>query len=195
MAKKSWPARLALTEQTSRRPRLHNAARDEPQTVVQPTPPQASTSPVELSAPQAPTTSVCAIPVTEPTVPKGNLTFVSLNSNHTILPLTVGSTQFSLKYYVGPSTRDKMISGKYINFGTLLIRNSSKFHVSSILAICASGQLIDQHQHKFQNIDRLTDAFIIFMKIHYFLKCMHDIRLGSQKSRSRLIYDEQYIYI
>lgn len=106
---KSWPARPALTERTSKRPRLHTAAMDEPQTVVQPTSPQVSTSPVELSAPQSPTTSVCAIPVTEPTVPKGNLTLVSLNSNHTILTLTVGSSQFPLKYYVGPSTRDKMI--------------------------------------------------------------------------------------
>lgn len=150
---KSWPARPALTERTSKRPRLHTAAMDEPQTVVQPTPPQVSTSPVELSAPQSPTTSVCAIPVvTEPTMPKGNLTLVSLNSNHTILTLTVGSSQFPLKYYVGPSTRDKMISGKYINFGTLLVRNPNKFNVSSILAIYASGQLIDQpkHQHKFQ---------------------------------------------
>lgn len=114
--------------------------------------PQVSTSTVELSAPQSPTTSVCAIPVTEPTLPKGNLTLVSLNSNHTILTLTVGSSQFPLKYYVGPSTRDKMISGKYINFGTLLIRNTNKFYISSILAIYASGQLIDQpkHQHKFQ---------------------------------------------
>lgn len=141
---KSWPARPALTEQTSRRPRLHTAARDKPQTVVQPTPPHASTSSVELSAPQSPTTSVCAIPVTEPTVPKCNLTLVSLNSNHTILILTMGSLQFQLKYYVGPSTRDKMISDKYGNFGTLLVRNPNKFHVFSILPIYASGQLIDQ---------------------------------------------------
>lgn len=76
---KSWPARPALTERSSRRPQLHTAARDETQTVVQPTPPQASTSPVELSAPQSPTTSVSAIQVTEPTVPEGNLTLVSLN--------------------------------------------------------------------------------------------------------------------
>lgn len=76
---KSWPSRPALTERSSRRPQLHTAARDETQTVVQPTPPQASTSPVELSAPQSPTTSVSAIQVTEPTVPEGNLTLVSLN--------------------------------------------------------------------------------------------------------------------
>lgn len=88
---KSWPARPALTERTSKRPRLHTAAMDEPQTVVQPTPPQVSTSPVELSAPQSPTTSVCAIPVTEPTVPKGNFTLVSLNSNHTCGVFTVSA--------------------------------------------------------------------------------------------------------
>lgn len=76
---KSWPASPALTERSSRQPQLHTAARDEPQTVVQPTPPQAFTSPVELSAPQSPTTSVSAMQVTEPTVPKGNLTLVSLN--------------------------------------------------------------------------------------------------------------------
>lgn len=191
---KLWPARQALTERTSRRARLHTAGRDEPQTVVQPTPPQASTSPVELSVPQSPTTSVCAIPVTEPNVQKGNLTLVSLNSNHTILTLIVGSSQFPLKYNVGTSTRDKMISGKYINFGTLLVRNPNKFHVSSIPA---SGQLIYQpkHQHKFQNIDRWTDAFIIFMKIQHFLKYMHDIRLGSQISQGWLIYDEHYLCI
>lgn len=102
-------------ERTSRRPRLHGAARDEPQPIVQPTHPHTFTSPVELSAPQAPTTSVCSMPVTEPTVPTGNLTLVPLNTNHTILPLPVGSTQFSLGYYVDPSTRDKIISGKYIN--------------------------------------------------------------------------------
>lgn len=108
-------------------------------TVVQPTPPEASTSPVELSTPRAPTTSVCAIPITEPNVPKGDLSLVSLNLNHTILPLTVGSTQFSLKYYVSLSTEDKMIFGKYIHFGTLLVRNPNKFHVSSILAIYKSA--------------------------------------------------------
>lgn len=69
---KSRPARPAPTERTSRRPRLHAAARDDPQTVVQT--PQALTSPVE----QAPTTSVCTIPVTEPPVPTGNLTLVPL---------------------------------------------------------------------------------------------------------------------
>lgn len=194
---KSLPARPTLTEQTSRRPRLHIAARDEPQTVVQPTSPQASTSLVELSAPRSPTTSVCAIPVTEQTVPKGNLTLVSLNSNGIILTLSVGSSQFPLKYYVGPSTKDKMISGKYIKCGTLLVRNPNKFQVSSILAIYASGQLIDQpkHQHKFQNIDHWTDAFIIFMKIQHFLKYMHGIRLGSQISQGWLINDEQNLCI
>uniref|UniRef100_A0A8W8HZ60 Uncharacterized protein n=1 Tax=Magallana gigas TaxID=29159 RepID=A0A8W8HZ60_MAGGI len=108
---KSRPARPAPTERTSRRPRLHAAARDEPQSVVQAATPQARSSPVEQSAPQAPTTSVCTIPVTEPPVPTGNLTLVPLDSNHTILPLPVGSTQFSLGYYVDPSTRDKIISG------------------------------------------------------------------------------------
>lgn len=63
---KSRPARPVPTEHTSRRPRLHAAARDEPQTVVQAATPQALSSPVEQSAPQAPTTSVCTIPVTEP---------------------------------------------------------------------------------------------------------------------------------
>nr|XP_034307881.1 uncharacterized protein LOC117683135 [Crassostrea gigas] len=108
---KSRPARPAPTERTSRRPRLHTAARNEPQSVVQAATPQARSSPVEQSAPQAPTTSVCTIPVTEPPVPTANLTLVPLDSNHTILPLPVGSTQFSLGYYVDPSTRDKIISG------------------------------------------------------------------------------------
>nr|XP_034318613.1 uncharacterized protein LOC117686875 [Crassostrea gigas] len=66
---KSRPARPAPTERTSRRPRLHAAARDEPQSVVQAATPQARSSPVEQSAPQATTTSVCTIPVTEPPVP------------------------------------------------------------------------------------------------------------------------------
>lgn len=146
---KSRPARPAPTERTSRRPRLHAAARDEPQSVVQAATPQALSSPVEQSAPQAPTTSVCTIPVTEPPVPTGNLTLVPLDS-HTILPLSVGSTQFSLGYYVDPSTRDKIISGKYINLGTLLVRDPNKSHLSSTLAIDATGQLIAQpkSQHK-----------------------------------------------
>lgn len=200
---KSRPARPAPTERTSRRPRLHAAARDEPQSVVQAATPQALSSPVEQSAPQAPTTSVCTIPVTEPPVPTGNLTLVPLDSNHTILPLPVGSTQFSLGYYVDPSTRDKIISGKYINLGTLLVRDPNQSHVSSTLAIDATGQLIAQPKshHKIQNIDRWTDAFIIFMsiytaahpeKIQQFLKYMHDIRLGSQRSQGWLTYDEQY---
>uniref|UniRef100_A0A8W8M4Z2 Tyr recombinase domain-containing protein n=1 Tax=Magallana gigas TaxID=29159 RepID=A0A8W8M4Z2_MAGGI len=104
-------SRPAPTERTSRRPRLHAAARDEPQSVVQAATPQALSSPVEQSAPQAPTTSVCTIPFTEPPVPTGKLTLVPLDSNHTILPLPVGSTQFSLGYYVDPSTRDNIISG------------------------------------------------------------------------------------
>uniref|UniRef100_A0A8W8HS92 C3H1-type domain-containing protein n=1 Tax=Magallana gigas TaxID=29159 RepID=A0A8W8HS92_MAGGI len=112
-------SRPAPTERTSRRPRLHSAARDEPQTVVQAATPLALTSPVEQSEPQAPTTSVCTVLVTEPTVPTGNLPLVPLDSNHTILPLPVGSTHFSLGYYVDPSTRDKIISGSQRSQGWL----------------------------------------------------------------------------
>nr|XP_034323761.1 uncharacterized protein LOC117688914 isoform X5 [Crassostrea gigas] len=75
---KSRPARPAPTERTSRRPRLHAAARDEPQSVVQAATPQARSSPVEQSAPQAPTTSVCTIPVTEPPVPTGEIPSLDL---------------------------------------------------------------------------------------------------------------------
>lgn len=87
-------SRPAPTERTSKRPRPHAAARDEPQPIVQPIPRQAFTSPVGQSAPLAPTTSVCTIPVTEPTVSTGNLTLVPLDSNHTILPLSVGLQNF-----------------------------------------------------------------------------------------------------
>uniref|UniRef100_A0A8W8JXC5 CUB domain-containing protein n=1 Tax=Magallana gigas TaxID=29159 RepID=A0A8W8JXC5_MAGGI len=82
----------SLTERSSRQPQLHTAARDEPQTVVQPTPPQASTSPVELSAPQSPTTSVSAMQVTEPTVPKAQMTTHKLN---TLLSTTDNSRKAS----------------------------------------------------------------------------------------------------
>lgn len=57
-------------------------------------------------------------------------------------------------------------------------------------------------QYLFQYIDRWTDAFIISMSTYtaahkkknlfQFLKYMHDIRLGSQRSQGRLTYDEQY---
>ncbi|XP_062567406.1 uncharacterized protein LOC134278511 [Saccostrea cucullata] len=126
-----------------------------------------------------------------------------INSFEAPIPRAIGSTQFSLGYYVEASIRQKIISGKFVNLATLLVRDPNKTQVSSTLAIDPNGQLIAQpkQMYKIQTIDRWTDAFIIYMsiytaahpeKVQQFLKYMHDIRLGAQRSQGWLTYDEQY---
>ena len=120
-----------------------------------------------------------------------------------IMPMSIGSTQFSLGYYVDSNTRDKIIAGKFINLGSLLVRDPNPTQNLSTLSIDTNGQLVTQPKPhpKITNIDKWTDAFVIFMsiytgahpeKVQSFLKYMHDIRLGAQRSLGWHTYDEQF---
>ncbi|CAG2240258.1 unnamed protein product [Mytilus edulis] len=144
----------------------------------------------------------------QPTV--DNTQFVSQTGNVTIndyvqVPNRIESVHENLGINVTQSIKEKILKGEFIDLACLL-KNSVNTGSDKQKLTWAQGEFILQpisQQSKITNIEKWTDAFIIFIYIYCavhvnrfkeLLKYMHTIRLGAQRNQGMgwKNYDEQY---
>ena len=92
---------------------------------------------------------------------------VSLLQTPPSLPIIANCTQLLLDYHVDKATRQKIVSGKYVHLGALLVRDPTKSQAST-LSLDTQGQLVAQPKSvaKIASIDNWTEAFLIFSSIY-----------------------------
>lgn len=122
-------------------------------------------------------------------------------------PVMLTSVASELGVTVQSSIRDKIISCKYVELGTLLITEAQCPETSNQLVMSDDGSVVVKPKEaaakKIVNIENWTDAFIIFTSVYLsahphraqeLLKYMHSIRLGYSRHGGMgwKIYDEQF---
>ena len=122
---------------------------------------------------------------------------------HQPTPPVLNSIMFPIGHHVDQLTKQKIISGQFVNLSVLLVRDPTNAQPTSTLTIDPQGNIVTQPKQpsKIRSIDRWTDAFLIYCSIYttvhphrmqQLLKYMHDIRLGAQKSNGWATYDQQF---
>ncbi|CAG2245488.1 unnamed protein product [Mytilus edulis] len=131
----------------------------------------------------------------------GNVT----NNDYVQIPNRIESVHENLGINVTQSIKEKILKGEFIDLACLL-NNSVNTGSDKQKLTWAQGEFILQpisQQSKITNIEKWTDAFIIFIYIYCavhvnrfkeLLKYMHTIRLGAQRNQGMgwKNYDEQY---
>ncbi|VDI62541.1 Hypothetical predicted protein [Mytilus galloprovincialis] len=131
----------------------------------------------------------------------GNVT----NNDYVQIPNRIESVHENLGINVTQSIKEKILKGEFIDLACLL-NNSVNTGSDKQKLTWVQGEFILQpisQQSKITNIEKWTDAFIIFIYIYCavhvnrfkeLLKYMHTIRLGAQRNQGMgwKNYDEQY---